>query len=85
MIDRSSVRDLSLAVICLLCLGSFAWGQDSGSQDTSLGDVARQTRARHAAAEPASSKAQDLADEMQQAQEATDNAPVGFKSYDAGD
>ena len=50
-----------------------------------LGDLARQTRAQHAANDGKSSKAQELVDEMQQEQEAADNSPVGFKNFDAGD
>jgi len=47
-------------------------------------DVARQTRTQHASA-PAdkSGNAQGLVDEMQQEQEAAENAPTGFKSYNA--
>jgi hypothetical protein len=73
------------------CLGILAVAQDSAgypleNSSNSLGDLARQTRAQHASAEEGkSSKAQDMVNEMQQEQEAADNAPVGFKSYDAGD
>jgi len=59
-------------------------GQDSADPN-SLGELGRQTRAQRAAEPGRSSKAQQLVDEMQQEQEASDNAPVGFKSYDAGD
>jgi hypothetical protein len=69
--------------LCVACLGTFAWTQDSANPD--LGSLARQTRAQHAADEGKSSKAQELVDEMQQEQEAQDNAPLGFKNYDAGD
>jgi hypothetical protein len=83
---RFSVRGLLAAVACLSCVSAFAWGQDSANPDDSLGELARQTRAQHASAgEGRSSKAQELVDEMQQEQEAADNAPVGFKNYDAGD
>jgi hypothetical protein len=69
------------------------WGQTSlQSNDNenpatagTLGDLARQTRAQAAASDNRASRAQQLADEMQQEQEAADNAPVGFKNYDAGD
>lgn len=57
--------------------------QDSDSQ-SSLGDVARQTRAQHSG-DTKPSKAQDLVDDMQREQEESDNAPTGFKSYNAGD
>src|ERR1700694_854577 len=69
----------------VICLSAAVWAQDSESPNP-LGDVARQSRAQHASA-PAdkSSKAQGLADEMQQEQEAEENAPVGFKNYNAGD
>ncbi|HLV86573.1 MAG TPA: hypothetical protein VKV39_06310 [Candidatus Sulfotelmatobacter sp.] len=59
--------------------------QESSAPDNSLGDVARQTRAQHNSSDSKPSKAQDLVDEMQQEQEESDNAPTGFKSYDAGD
>jgi hypothetical protein len=59
--------------------------QDSGDQAQSLGDIARQSRAQRTAAEGQRNKAQDLADEMQAEQEASDNAPTGFRLYDAGD
>jgi hypothetical protein len=39
----------------------------------------------HASHEGKSSKAQELVDEMQQQQEAEENAPTGFKNYNAGD
>jgi len=69
----------------IICLGAALIAQDSGSPN-SLGDVARQTRAQHAST-PAekSGKAQDLVDEMQQEQEAAENAPTGFKNYNAGE
>jgi hypothetical protein len=71
----------------LLCLRTAAWAQETTEEPTpSLGDVARQNRAQHASAgEGAPSKAQALADDMQQEQEASEAAPTGFKSYDAGD
>ena len=64
--------------------GTCALAQDSAPQD-SLGDLARQTRAQHATQENKDNKAQALVDEMQQEQEAADNAPLGFKNYDAGE
>jgi hypothetical protein len=70
--------------IWICCISVNAWGQDS-TIPGSLGELARQTRAQHATIEDKFSKAQDLVDEMQQAQEAADNAPTGFKNYDAGD
>lgn len=73
-------------VVLLVCLASMAWAQDTEAPSPSLGDVARQNRAQHAAtSEGAPSKAQALAEEMQQEQEASEAAPTGFKSYDAGD
>lgn len=72
---------LMLPAALAVCLGSLAYGQDNNS----LGDLARQTRAQRTPSEGKSSKAQELVDEMQQEQEAADNAPVGFKNYDAGE
>ena len=81
----SPVRTLLAGAALVGCLGVVAFAQDSESPNA-LGDIARQTRAQHAAAgEGKSSKAQELVDEMQQEQEAADNAPVGFRNYDAGD
>jgi hypothetical protein len=69
-----------------LLLSAFgAWAQNSEAQNSPLGDLARQNRAQHAVGEAASGKAQQIVDEMQQEQEASDNAPTGFKSYDAGE
>lgn len=79
-----SRRFLVRGLLAAFALGRLLWAQDSPDQGTSLGDVARQTRA-HAAAEGTSSKAQELVDEMQQEQEAMETAPAGFKNYDAGD
>jgi len=68
----------------LFCLGAALWAQDTEAPNPSLGDVARQNRAQHTASEGASSKAQAIAEEMQQEEEASEAAPTGFKSYDAG-
>ncbi len=89
---RLSVR-LTLAIAAGMgCLSAAAWAQtsalDNGGDNPpsagSLGDLARKTRAGTAAIDSKSSRAQQLVDEMQQEQEAADNAPVGFKNYDAG-
>ena len=70
---------------CAICLETVVWAQDSNSPNA-LGDVARQARVQHASAPvDKSSKAQGLVDEMQEEQEAEENAPVGFKNYNAGD
>jgi hypothetical protein len=74
-----------VAAACIGCMSACAWAQDASSAGDSLGDLARQTRAQHAAADAKPSKAQELVDEMQQEQEAADNAPVGYKNYNAGD
>lgn len=84
MTVRCAVR-VALALAALISFRSVARAQDSGDQTPSLGDLARQTRAQHAAAEGQHSKAQELADQIQRAQEASDNAPTGFSTYDAGD
>jgi hypothetical protein len=88
-----SGRGLLTAALVVAGLGAPVWAQDANPDslgdhslgDHSLGDLARQTRAQHTADPEKTSKAQQLVDEMQQEQEAADNAPVGFKSYDAGD
>jgi hypothetical protein len=78
-------------VLCLAWFGfislllTFAHAQDSGDQGTALGDIARQTRAQHTTHQATTNKAQDLADEIQREQEESENAPTGFKSYNAGD
>jgi len=84
--SRGFSVDGVVAAAILTCFTVLAWGQDSANPGTSLGDLARQTRAQHAStAEGKASKAQDMVDEMQQEQEASENAPTGFKNYDAGD
>jgi len=86
-----SVRVGLAFVVWIGCLGTLAWTQDSlgdssANPGDSLGDLARQTRAQHTpSGEGKSTKAQELVNEMQHEQEAADNAPVGFKNYDAGD
>lgn len=86
-----SVRAGLAFVVWIGCLGTLARAQDSlgdpsANPGDSLGDLARQTRAQHTpSGEGKSTKAQELVNEMQQEQEAADNAPVGFKNYDAGD
>jgi len=85
MIRRLSVRRALTAALGFGVLSVLACGQDSGAQDRPLGDVARQTRSQQAGTQGQPSKAQQLVDEMQQAQEEAANAPTGFKSYDAGD
>ena len=80
-----SVRGATLAAATLICLGAASIAQDGESPD-SLGDLVRETRAQHAATpEDKSSKAQGLVDEMQQEQEAAENAPTGFRNYNAGE
>lgn len=65
--------------------GSVAmWAQSSEDGNSSLGDLARQSRAQRTPTTEAT-KAQQLVDEMQAEQEAEENAPVGFKNFDAGD
>lgn len=86
---RISARAGSAAVfLCLMNVWICAQGAQAQEQQTgapSLGDLARQTRAQHTTAQGQPSKAQDLVDSMQAEQEASENAPVGFKNYDAGD
>ncbi|MGC1451898.1 MAG: hypothetical protein WA830_17860 [Candidatus Sulfotelmatobacter sp.] len=79
-----SVRMVLASAAAMICLAAALLAQDSASPN-SLGDLARQTSALHASDEGKSSKAQELVDEMQQEQEATENAPTGFKNYSAGD
>jgi hypothetical protein len=81
---RFSVRR-RLTAVWIGVLAVTAWAQNSSSQNPPLGDVARQTRAQHPTDEGKSNTAQELVDEMQREQEATESAPTGFKSYDAGE
>jgi len=84
MSERRALLGCLAALALLLC--NVAWAQDDQAQAPSLGDIARQNRAQHgAASENAPGKAQALAEEMQQEEEASEAAPLGFKSYDAGD
>jgi hypothetical protein len=80
---RSVRAGVAAAALLFCAYGTQA--QDSDQQSSSLADTARQNRSQHAAPPGQSSKAQQLVDEMQQEQEASENAPTGFKSYDAGD
>lgn len=76
-------RGILVITFCIAWVAT--WAQDSIDAG-SLGDVARQTRAQHATDQSKTpGKAQTLVDEMQQEQEAAENAPVGFKNYDAGE
>jgi hypothetical protein len=74
---------LSAALLAFASLSTRALGQD----DNSLGDLARHTREQKKATDASgqASKAQTLVDEMQQEEDESDNAPVGFKNYNAGD
>ena len=75
-----------MAAACIGCVSIVVRAQESDDASSSLGDLARQSRTQHATAPDAkASKAQELVDEMQAEQEASDNAPLGFKNYDAGD
>jgi hypothetical protein len=80
-----SVRMVLAAAAWAIWLATAMWAQESEGPN-SLGDVARQSRAQHASA-PAdkSGKAQGLVDEMLAEQDASENAPTGFKNYNAGD
>lgn len=81
-----SIRTVLPAALWIAGTSALAWTQDTSNPGDSLGDVARQTRAQHASVpEEKSSKAQVLVDEMQQEQEAAENAPLGFRNYDAGE
>jgi hypothetical protein len=92
MMSRSSVGMGLVLVAGMGCVSTAVWPQnppqskdsDNPAMIDSLGDLARQTRSQAAASDSKSSRAQQLVNEMQQEQEAADNAPVGFKNYDAG-
>ncbi|HEY6337402.1 MAG TPA: hypothetical protein VIW68_02810 [Candidatus Sulfotelmatobacter sp.] len=80
---RLKVRAVITLAFC--CIAACAWAQDSDSGGASLGDLARQTRAQKSSSATAPTKAQELANELQQEQEESENAPVGYKTYNAGD
>ena len=80
-VSFSQWRSAGLGVFFLLSATIFVQAQ----QDPSLGDLARRTRAQKPAAQGSPSKAQALADQMEQEQEESENAPTGFKTYNAGD
>lgn len=80
-----SMRRVLPVAAFIACMSACAATQDASSPASSLGDLARQTRAQHASADLNPSKAQGLVDEMQEEQESSDNAPAGYKNYDAGD
>jgi hypothetical protein len=86
MNGRSALRKGFASLAFLLCLDAAVWAQDADAPNSSLGDVARQNRAQHSAASESSpGKAQTLAEEVQPAEEASEAAPDGFMSYDAGE
>jgi hypothetical protein len=72
----------TLLAACVLAASLPARAQDASP---SLGDVARQSRSQRQQADSTPSKAQELADQLQQEQEESENAPVGYKTYNAGD
>lgn len=81
-----SVRSTLLVAAWIACASAAVCAQDSEQPNGSLGDLARQTRAqRSTSSEGSPGKAQALADEMEAEHEASEAAPLGFKSYDAGD
>lgn len=82
MKPRCAVRLASL--IALLLTSGMLRAQDSDEQAPALGDVARQTRTPHMPGE-AKSQAQGPVGEMQREEEESENAPVGFESYNAGE
>jgi hypothetical protein len=85
-LEALAIRRSALRAFTLLFLLSAMTVTLRAQDGTSLGDIARQTKAQKAAAgQAAPSKAQELADELQQEQEETENAPVGFKTYNAGE
>lgn len=80
---RSLVRLVFLAALLIVAT---AITPRANAQDASLGEVARQTHSdKQTSQNQAAGKAQALVDEMVQQQEASENAPTGFRSYDAGD
>jgi hypothetical protein len=74
----------TLLAACVLAANFPVRAQDSSSPP-SLGDVARQSRSQRQQADATPSKAQELADQLQQEQEESENAPVGYTTYNAGD
>jgi len=72
----------TILAACVLTASFLAHAQDASQ---SLGDVARQSRSQRQQADTTPSKAQELADQLQQEQEESENAPVGYKTYNAGD
>ena len=72
----------ALLVPCMLAASFPLRAQDASP---SLGDVARQSRSQRQQADNTPGKAQELADQLQQEQEESENAPVGYKTYNAGD
>jgi len=73
---------VTLLGACLLAASLPVHAQDASP---SLGDVARQSRSQRQQADSTPGKAQELADQLQQEQEESENAPVGYKTYNAGD
>jgi len=96
MMQRPQYEPGSLPRVCfarlrmiatLLLVLAVSVSTTHAQEETSLGAVARQTRSDKQGTQNQGSahKAQDLVDEMVQEQEASEAAPTGFKSYNAGD
>ncbi len=73
---------VTLLAACVMAASFPTRAQDASP---SLGDVARQSRSQRQQTDTTPSKAQELADQLQQEQEESENAPVGYKTYNAGD
>jgi len=71
--------------VLLIAACPIAFAQDSDQPEIPLGDVPRQTRPQGEDTSAKSNRAQQIVDEMQQEQEASENAPLGFTNYDAGE
>jgi hypothetical protein len=77
---------LPIVIACVAIIAIMSCAAPIRAQDnTSLGDIARQSRNQKVNTPAAPSKAQELVEQMQQEQEASEDAPTGFKTYNAGD
>lgn len=73
------------AVLLAACTMAASFPAHAQDTSPSLADIARQSRSQRQPTDTAPSKAQELADQLQQEQEESENAPVGYKTYNAGD
>jgi hypothetical protein len=85
MLVECTTKTFAWTTLLAACVVAASFPMRAQDASPSLGDVARQSRSQRPQADSTPSKAQELADQLQQEQEESENAPVGYKTYNAGD